>query len=133
MIPMYGCCAGSNVILRLDDPDLTTDEGTAIDVEFIVQDSAGVGGLAHMRRIEQSVSLTGTATVKIAPVFDGQADDSQEETFTLSASDGLEQFLPKPVDSLGRRFGFRVRVTALTGSIAFGAHDRKYINRRSQR
>lgn len=135
MIPLWGCVAAGNKLLRLDDPDTFTDEGSAIGPEFIVgvTDLGPAGGFGTLRRITQAVAIGGPTTLTITPIGDGQVYEDQTQTFVLVTTDGAEQIIDCFAKVPATRFGYRVRVTSIGGPASFGENDRFVLPRRSQR
>lgn len=135
MIPLYGCAADTPELLRLDHPDVFADEDEPMAVECILApiDFGAAGGFGTLRRIVQSVALTGPCTITITPMADGSPHEDQTVTLTLDPAQGAEQILQAPVMVGGTRFSYRIRVIAWNGTVAFGESDRVLVPRRSIR
>lgn len=134
MIALWGFPKGTNTILRLDNPALTTDEGAAMTSAYFVTadvDFGPAGGEGRLRRIVQRVSLGANSTVKLTPVADGAELADQAESFALLAADGAEQGIEHYVASLATRHAVRVDVTALGGTLAVGEADLFLVPRRT--
>lgn len=135
MIPLWGCVAAGNTLLRLDDLDTFTDEGSAMAPEFTVgtNDLGPAGGYGTLRKIVQAVAIGGPTTLEITPIGDGQIYEDQAQTFVLTTTGGMEQIVDCFAQVPATRFGYRVRVTSVGGPASFGENDRFVIPRRTMR
>ncbi len=131
---LFGAPKGTNVLIRLDDPSLYTDEGAAMPTPYFTSadvDFGPAGGEGRLRRITQAVTLAGTTTVQVTPVANGTEIAEQAESFTLAPASGAEQRIESGVAVMANRHAIVARVTALAGPVAFGECDLALIPRRS--
>lgn len=131
---LFGAPVGTNVLIRLDDPSLTTDEGAAIPEPYYLTadvDFGPAGGQGRLRRITQAVTVGADSTVEVCPVANGVEVTEQAESFDLMSVEGGEQRIEHHVASVATRHAVCVRVTTLGGPLAFGECDMVMIPKRS--
>lgn len=133
-IALYGFPSGTNTVLRLDNPSLVEDEGSAIPTPFFTTgdiDLGPAGGEGRLRRIVQALTLGGDATVVVTPVANGSEVSSQADTFALLAANGPEQRVESFPASMATRHAMKLEVTAFDGAVSVGEADLFVIPRRS--
>jgi hypothetical protein len=131
---LFAAPEGTNTLIRLDDPSLTTDEGVAMPAPTMTSadlSQGSAGGEGRMRRITQAVTAGADCTVEVCPVANGIAVTSQAEAFDVLSVDGAEQRIEHGVASMANRHAVCVTVTALDGPVALGACDVVIAGRRS--
>lgn len=135
MIPLYMASATDNKLFVIDDPGLDTDEGSAFTAKMLsaVFDAGPASGFSHLRRLTQAVAIAGPVTLAITPIVDGQEATDQQQTFTLSTVDGIEQALEHSCFVNGTRFQVKVEITAHEGPTALGEADQWIRLRRTTR
>lgn len=134
MIGLYAFKRASNEVLQIDDPSVTTDEGSAMETPFVLTaplDLGPAGGTARMRRIAQAVAISNAATVTVTPVVNGSEDTSQAEAVALVTADGPEQIVESYPAVTGGRFQVKVEVTSFDGDCAIGEADVALVPKRS--
>lgn len=132
MILMVGCPVGGNVLVSLDDISVWQDEGVAYPARM-VGNAVNFGKplpAGRLRRIGQSVTLGGTATVQITPYGDGDAYDAQAVSRTLDPVNGTTQVIEAEVAVDGQRFQYEVEVTDFDGPVALGEAEVAMIAKR---
>jgi hypothetical protein len=122
-------------ILSLDDPAVDTDQGAEVQASFVSTsfDSGPATGWSTLRRLNQDVTLDGTATIVQTPIGDGSEYTGQAHTSSLSATAGGQQVIESPTMVPGTRFQHKVAVTAHTGTVELGEADQWFVQRRSTR
>lgn len=131
---LFGAPVGTNVLIRLDDPALATDEGAAMPEPYYrtaAVDFGPAGGQGRLRRIVQAVTVGADATVEVCPVANGVELTDQATQFAVASVDGSEQRIEHHVASVATRHAVCVRVKALAGPLAFGESDLAMIPKRS--
>lgn len=131
-VPLYGCAAGTNKLVRLDDTSISADEGAAMTIQFVTGDfdMGPAGGEGRFRRFIQAVRLAGAQTIVCTPIVNGAESPSQAQTFNLVTTAGAEQRIEFRPSSMGTRHAVKVAVTSLGGALAFGEADVFLIPRR---
>jgi hypothetical protein len=120
MIGLYGCPAESNEIVRLDDPSVFTDDGETMDVSFLSAPIAAKVPWATLRRITQTVSARGPASIRVTPVVDGGELNGQAFTATLDTG-ATDRLVEAPLHADGSTFQLRIDVLSLEGVVAIGS------------
>lgn len=135
MIRLFGCNAGGNTILSLDDATLDTDRGQDFRAWLLTAafDTGPASGWATLRRFVQAVTTGGTLTLVVTPSGDGAEFGDQATTHSLSAVQGTEHLTETPLAVPGTRFQLLVEITAHTGLAELGESDQWFVVRRTGR
>jgi hypothetical protein len=135
MITLAAANATGATLLVLDDPSVDADQGTAFSASFTPAafDMGLASGFGTLRRLIQTIAISGPVSVAITPVGDGAEYTSQAVSFTLATEDGAEQEIEAPVWVPATRFQFRVNVTNHEGITEFGESDQWFVVRRERR
>jgi len=134
VIPLYGFKRSSNTVIQLDDQSVVTDEGAPMSFPNFVTsfvDLGPAGGTARLRRVAQTVTLFGNATIRLVPRVNESEDFSQAETFSLSPVNGTQQVVELYPALTGTRFAIQIEVLLATGPLWFGECDIELVPKRS--
>lgn len=133
-IALFGASAGSNTLVQVDDPTVTTDEDAAMLTPYYVTadtDQGPAGGQGRLRQIIQALTIAGATSVRVTPIANGAEVTDQAETFALVTTDGTEQRIEHFVASMATRHAVKVEVTSFGAAVTFGEGDLVMVPRRS--
>ncbi len=106
-------------MVSMDDPGVDTDLGTAFTASIVptAWEPDVPAGESRLRRVEQGVQITSSATVKITPITDGAESSSDIQTFSFSSiTDGQNCVANARTSNVGAKHQARIEVTAHVGS-----------------
>lgn len=132
---MAAASATSNALYTIDDPTVDTDLGAQFTAHLRSApfDFSTATGWSTLRRLVQSVAISGPVTVVVTPSADGQDFTGQAKTASLVTTDGPEQVVEAHAQVPGTRFRVIVDITSHVGRTELGESDQWLISRRTTR